>query len=40
VEQDLDDALVTVRLLVDPVLGRSATGTWDPANLSWGATAA
>lgn len=35
-EQDLDDALVMVRLLVDPILSRSATGTWDPADLSWG----
>jgi hypothetical protein len=36
VEQDLNDALVTVRQLVDPILSRSATGTWDPAALSWG----
>jgi hypothetical protein len=36
VEQDLDDALVTVRRLVDPILGGIATGTWHPARLSWG----
>lgn len=35
-EQDLDDALVTVRRLVDPVLGGSAAGSWDPDRLSWG----
>lgn len=39
VEQDLDDAIGTVRRLVDPILSRRATGTWDPADLSWGATA-
>lgn len=35
VEQDLDDALVTVRRLVDPILGGSAAGRWDPDRLTW-----
>ena len=35
-EQHLGDALTAVRLLVDPILSRSATGTWDPADVSWG----
>lgn len=36
VEQDLDDALVTVRRLIDPILEGSATGRWDPDGLKWG----
>lgn len=36
VEQDLDDALVTVRRLIDPILRGSAAGTWDPDRLTWG----
>ncbi|MEO5919210.1 MAG: nucleotidyl transferase AbiEii/AbiGii toxin family protein [Candidatus Limnocylindrales bacterium] len=34
-ERDLEAALATVRRFVDPVLGGSPAGTWDPGALTW-----
>jgi hypothetical protein len=34
-ERDLEAALATVRLFLDPVLDGTAAGTWDPRDLTW-----
>jgi hypothetical protein len=34
-ERDLDAALATVGGFIDPVLGRTAAGRWDPDRLAW-----
>lgn len=39
VEQDLDNAVLTVRRLVDPILDSRAAGSWDPDHLTWRGTA-
>lgn len=34
-ERDLDAAVATVRRFLDPVLDGTASGTWDPGDLTW-----
>ena len=35
IAQDLDQALEIVRPFIDPLLGGTADGTWDPATRQW-----